>query len=186
MGSPLGPTFSDFYMCDLETRVLSNTELKPSTYFRYVDDIYVVVRSEEHPIEIKNEMQNNSILQFTYELSLNRTIPFLDVQISVKDGDEYVTKVYRKTTDLGKCINPQVECPERYKLGAVRAYLNREFQVCSSQEVIDTEIIKTKQILINSGFSNRAMDKEIARMRTNNESDINVINNINIFYKNQM
>ena len=57
-------------------------------------------------------MENNSVLQFTYELSVNTTIPFLDVQVSVKDGDEYVTKVYRKTTDLGKCINPQGEFSE--------------------------------------------------------------------------
>ena len=89
-------------------------------------------------------MENNSVLQLTYELSVNRTIPFLDVQVSVKDGNEYVTKVYRKTTDLGKCINSQGEFPELYKLGAVRAYLHRAFLVCSSQEDINTEIIKTK------------------------------------------
>ena len=38
--------------------------------------------------------------------------------------------------------------------------------------------MNTKQILINNGFNNRFIDKEIALMRTSNDSDINVINNI--------
>ena len=67
MGSPLGPTFSNFYMCDLENRVLSNADLKRSTYCRYVDDIYVVVRNEEHLIEIKNEMENNILRSSVYK-----------------------------------------------------------------------------------------------------------------------
>ena len=62
----------------------------------------------------------------------------------------------------------------------------RAFQVCSAQEAIDTEITNTKQVLINNFFTNRVIDKEIARMRTNDDSDINVVNNLKIFYKNQM
>ncbi|XP_076029861.1 uncharacterized protein LOC143018389 [Oratosquilla oratoria] len=41
MGSPLGCTFADFYMCHLENKVLQNPELRPFTYCRYVDDIFV-------------------------------------------------------------------------------------------------------------------------------------------------
>ena len=85
---------------------------------------------------IKKWNGENSVLQFAYELIVNRTIPFLDVLVSVNDGDEYVTKVYTKTTDFGKCINPQGKCSERYKQGAVRAYLKRTYRVCSSQEDI--------------------------------------------------
>ena len=44
MGSPLGPTFAEFYMCDLENRVLLSDRLKPNFYAWYVDDIFVVVR----------------------------------------------------------------------------------------------------------------------------------------------
>ena len=60
------------------------------------------------------------------------------------EGDECVIKVNRKPTDRGKCINSQGECPERTKLGAVHAYLQRTFQVSSSQDNINTEIMNTK------------------------------------------
>ena len=36
MGSPLGPTFANFYMADLENRVLSIPGLKPNIYCRFV------------------------------------------------------------------------------------------------------------------------------------------------------
>ena len=40
MGSPLGPTFADFYMANLENKAMnSNLFYIPSFYKRYVDDI---------------------------------------------------------------------------------------------------------------------------------------------------
>ena len=100
MGSPLGVTFANFYMCDVENRVLLNQDNIPKIYCRYVDDIFVVVRDEAHLIHIKTEMERHSVLNFTYELSVNNKIPFLDI---VEEGqtDKYVTSVYRKPTDAG-------------------------------------------------------------------------------------
>ena len=40
MGSPLGPTFANFYMGHLEQMILSNDNDPPSIYTRYVDDIF--------------------------------------------------------------------------------------------------------------------------------------------------
>ena len=39
MGSPLGPTFANYYMGDLESKTLTNIENPPLIYCRYVDDI---------------------------------------------------------------------------------------------------------------------------------------------------
>ena len=44
MSSPLAPTFAEFYMCNLENQLLTNN--KPDVYSRYVEDIYVVIDSE--------------------------------------------------------------------------------------------------------------------------------------------
>ena len=43
MGSPLGPTFANFYIGNLEELIFSDINIKPSIYWRYVDDIFVVV-----------------------------------------------------------------------------------------------------------------------------------------------
>ena len=44
-------------MGNLEKSVLSDQNIKPNTYCRYVDDIFVVVRNEEHLQQLKKRMQ---------------------------------------------------------------------------------------------------------------------------------
>ena len=55
-------------------------------------------------------MQSSSVLSFTYEISVNGKIPFLDVNIKTQDG-QFVSDVYRKTTNDGKLLNAKSECP---------------------------------------------------------------------------
>ncbi|XP_076057202.1 uncharacterized protein LOC143034738 [Oratosquilla oratoria] len=117
MGSPLGCTFADFYMCHLENKVLQNPELRPFTYCRYVDDIFVEARN---------------------------------ILISSED-DQYQTTVYRKKTDIGRCLNAASECPKRYKLSVIRAYLRRAFRNCSLDEDLEVTWFLISGLLIWAG-----------------------------------
>ena len=49
MGSPLGPTFANFYMGKLENCIFQNQN-KPNIYARYVDDIFLEIQSEQQLI----------------------------------------------------------------------------------------------------------------------------------------
>ncbi|XP_025996818.2 uncharacterized protein LOC105198378 [Solenopsis invicta] len=42
MGSPVSPIIANIFMEHLEDKILKNAPLKPSTWFRYVDDIFVI------------------------------------------------------------------------------------------------------------------------------------------------
>ena len=53
MGSPLGPTFANFYMAKLENQILSKIDTPPHIYCRYVDDILVMIDSEEQLIKLR-------------------------------------------------------------------------------------------------------------------------------------
>ena len=76
MGSPLGCTIANFYMCDLENRVLQSSLNKPLIYARYVDDIYVVVRDEDELEALKERLKGESILNLTKELSIKTSCLF--------------------------------------------------------------------------------------------------------------
>ena len=76
MGSPLGPTFANFYMGNIENTVLEKTE-KPSIYVRYVDDIFLQIRNETELKNLRKIFEENSVLKFTYELNVNSKLPFL-------------------------------------------------------------------------------------------------------------
>ena len=68
MGSPLGPTFSNFYMCNLENNVLINQCIKQKFYCRYVDDIFLIINSHDNILNIKSKFEANSVLKFTYKI----------------------------------------------------------------------------------------------------------------------
>ena len=43
MGSPLGPTLANFFMANLETKLMNKLQTpKPKLYLRYVDDIFAI------------------------------------------------------------------------------------------------------------------------------------------------
>ena len=144
MGCPLGPTFAEYYMCEIENRVLSDEHIKPELYCRYVDDIFVVVRDEEQLENLRLAFEMNSVLKFTYELGQNRTLPFLDIVVQAKNNS-FVTKVYRKPTDAGRVLNAASKCPERYKRSAIRALIQQALKTYSSENDLNTELRNCKK-----------------------------------------
>ena len=50
IGSPLGPTLANIFMCHLEKVFLKSfpEDQLPLIYKRYVDDVFLVFRSEDH------------------------------------------------------------------------------------------------------------------------------------------
>ena len=131
MGSPLGVLFAESYMSHIEARALDSVRERPHIYCRYVDDIFVDVESVDHLNKIIKKLEANSVLKFTFELSVQNRLPFLDVMVS-QDGTKFATSVYRKPTDAGKCLNGKSECPSRYKTSVIRAFIRRAVKNCSS------------------------------------------------------
>ncbi|XP_076045799.1 uncharacterized protein LOC143028042 [Oratosquilla oratoria] len=86
MSLPLGSPFTDYCMCSLDNTVLQDPGLKPVTYCRCVDEIFIEIRSESHLIDIKLAMETASVLHFTYELNIYNKIPFLDILIHSQDN----------------------------------------------------------------------------------------------------
>ena len=95
----------------------------------------------------------------------------------------YETTVFRKPSDTGKCLNPQGECPDRYKRSDIRAYLHRAHKTCSSDHLLLQETLRIKQILINNGFTNTDVDREISKFQVKPISDEQ---NLKVFYEDQM
>ena len=62
MGSPLGVTFANFYMCDLKIKLIDEKpHLKPHIYCRY-SDIFVVTHNMTQIEDLKTTLLNNSVL----------------------------------------------------------------------------------------------------------------------------
>ena len=134
-------------------------------------------------------MERGSVLRFTFELSIQQKIPFLDVYINGSSG-RYQTCVYKKVTDAGKCLNARSECPERYKSGVVLALLHRAFKISSDWTLFNIEVMRIKQVLINNGYSNQVFDTHLRSFLTKHHQPAPSINSTGtnhlVFYCNQM
>ncbi|XP_064106896.1 uncharacterized protein LOC135215872 [Macrobrachium nipponense] len=159
IGSPLGVLFANFYMGTVEERIFSNIR-KPRKYARYIDNIFVQAEDEEEVEAVRRMFQHCSSLNYTVEFSNEGQLPFLDVLIS-KTDDGLKTSVYTKQTNLGLCLNGDSECPARFKNTTVRAYIRRALTHCSSWQDTHKELDRVTQMLVNNGYPNRLVDKEV-------------------------
>ena len=161
MGSALGPTFANFYMCHLENKVLKDNRIpKPLLYIRYVDDICVVVNNFECLVMLKQALEDNSVLKFTFETEVKKFMPFLDVLIT-RNGTKFETSVFVKETNHGDCLNYESICPDRYKTGVVKSMLHRAFHISSSWHRFSCEVDRIKQLLTNINFPMAVIDEMI-------------------------
>ena len=188
MGSPLGPTFANFYMGELESNVLENHCQKPLIYVRYVDDIFVLVKNEEELIHLKQIFQEQSVLNFTYEIGVEGKLPFLDITVN-NNGSKFETSVYHKPTDQGKCLNYDSECPEKYKISVITNYINRAYRISDSWHNFHQEISHVRQILVNNNYPNALFDSQLKKFLDKKQSIKEPIESkhlIPIYYESQM
>ena len=70
MGSPFGPTISEFYMSPNQNKIFKTIITKPKIYVRYVDDIFVATHSHSEINKLKQTLEKNFVLNFITELTL--------------------------------------------------------------------------------------------------------------------
>ena len=138
-------------MTAVKERVFQDNE-KPTIYARYIDDIFFTTKDEEDLKKLQEAFQRNSVLKFTIEKSENHKIPFLDTMVQ-KEGNGFITSVYTKPTNIGRCLNARGECPEAYKRSVISAYVNRALTHCSTWRLIHAELDRIRQLLTNNGYN---------------------------------
>ena len=172
-------------MTHLENQLLES-DLKPKLYVRYVDDILILTDNNDKVLKLKNAFENNSVLSFSCEFSQDKKLPFLDVLIDI-NSDKFVTSPYKKpSSENSPLLNFESECPERYKIAVIKNLINRANSISSSSSILHKALCGIKQTLINNGYPNHIVDKQIslALNNSNNNKD-NDKETINLFYCSQ-
>ena len=151
MGSPLGPSLANAFLCHHETKWLNDCpeKFKPEFYKRYVDDIFVLFKRPDHIkpfVEYMNSKHKN--IKFFFETEKDGKMPFLDVNVFRENGT-FVTNVYRKETFTGYF--------NIYKFGLVYTLLHRCFCLVSGMSKFHFEIEKLKEILLSNEYSNNLL-----------------------------
>ena len=154
MGSPLGPTLANAFMCHMEREWLSKCpiDFKPLFYRRYVDDTFLIFKSSSH-IELFLEYLNSrhQNIKFTHENEINSQLPFLDMCIK-RDGNKFHTSIYRKPTYTGLLSKYDSFTPILYKTNLVSTLTYRAHKLCSNYFNVHIDLTFITKILRSNGY----------------------------------
>ena len=129
MGSPLGPTLANIFLCYHETTWLKNCpkSFKPVYYKRYVDDIFVLFEKPKQVsrfVKYMNKRHKN--IKFSFETEKDNSFSFLDVKIC-RETDKFTTIVFRKDTFSGVYTNFSSFVALKHKFGLAYTVPHRSF-----------------------------------------------------------
>ena len=139
MGSPLGPTLANVFLCYHEKIWLQNctSEFKPVAYRMCVDDTFLLFRSRYHIEKFRNYLNHqHENIRFTSAIKIENSISFLDIKIS-RSNNKSTTAVYRKPTSSGAFTNFGRFIPKSYKYNSPFTFLHRAFKLCSNFELFN-------------------------------------------------
>ena len=105
MSSPISPILADIVMQDLEHKVIDNLDFHLHTYYRYVDDTFLVIPDNKIDYVLQKFNSYHPRLKFTHEIESYNSISFLNIKIIKCKYGTILTDWHRKDTYSGRFIN---------------------------------------------------------------------------------
>ena len=160
MGSPLGPTLANVFLCHKEEEWLKKCpeKFKPVYYKRYMDDTFLLFRSKQNiKMFFRYINSRHKNMSFTLEEESDIKLPFLDILV-IRDNI-LTTNIYRKPTFSGLYSNFHSFLPEKYKSGLMYTLLFRIYTICSDRSKIYTEIGNLRKFMRKNDYPSYFLDK---------------------------
>lgn len=179
MGSPLSPVAANLYMESYERRALDTAQLKPSIWYRYVDDVWAVwphgAETLTSFLDHLNGVHPN--IKFTMEVEKDGSLPFLDVMTTRKPDGTLGHAVYRKPTHTNRYLNAGSYHHPAQKYGVLNTLVNRAINISDDDSWGKEKHVLTK-VLRQNGFTktqiNRAFSKQLGRSNSNQRRDLRI------------
>ena len=100
MGTSVAPNYANLFMDRFETKALEGYHLKPLTWLRFIDDIFMIWTHGEDSLKefitYLNSLHHS--IKFTHEFS-RTSINFLDTTVKFGENRELITTLFNKPTD---------------------------------------------------------------------------------------
>lgn len=162
MGNPLSPLLAEVFMSSLEID-LKRRNLLPRIWYRYVDDVFAVVKRDEIDNILRIINSQFDSINFTYEREENNELPFLDLLVSRKENKSIDFAVYRKSTTTNRYITSDSFCPIQHKLAAFHSMVHRMCKLPLSVTNYLNEYQHLKKVANINGYNDCMIDNLIAK-----------------------
>ena len=154
MGTSLGPTLANIWMCYLEEEFFVKSKLYPKFYRRYVDDTFCLFDNEKSAMDFLEFINKLDIsTKFDIEIESGDKLGFLDTYVhrsSSMPFTEVSTKV--KATDRGLFYAYDSFVPASYKVSLIKCLIYRVYTIASSYQIFHRDLSKLKDKFTSNGF----------------------------------
>lgn len=123
MGNPLSPFLSELFMANLEN-ILEKRDLLPKRWWRYVDDVFSIIKKESLPEILRAINGIHRDIKFTHEEEKDSKLSFLDILI-VRESSNFVFEIYRKPTNTMRVIPRTSNHSYQHKMAAFHHMIHR-------------------------------------------------------------
>ena len=151
-------------MANLESDFLNSCLLKPHTWLRYIDDIFMIWT--HGPLELQNfitKLNNfHDTIKFTHEIS-NHSIPFLDVQVTL-NNNMLETDLYCKPTDKHQYLLYTSSHPQHCKNSLPYSLALRLRRICSNDTSFRLRLKELQDFLTSRGFPIALIKKQFSKV----------------------
>ena len=165
IGTKFAPPYAIIFMADLEERTLKDIELRPSLWWRYVDDIFFIWEHGEDSLKQFIEILNachptiKSIAEWSKE-----EINFLDVNVKLRNR-QLETDLHIKPTDTHQFLDSKSCHPYRWKKSIPYSQTLRYNRICSDNKKFDQRCNELDKWLMERGYSERMVWTQMLKAR---------------------
>ena len=172
MGTCMAPSYANLFMAKLEQSLLSRpTTVKPSVWWRYIDDIFVIWNHGSEALKLFIDDLNTAhpTIKFTANWS-HKHISFLDTMILNRNGS-LSTDLYTKSTDTHQYLSATSCHPSHCKSSIPYSQALRIRRICSSNTDFKRHTDQLHSHLIHRGYDPSFTRKQINRAYSTNRRD---------------
>ena len=163
MGSPVSPIVANLCLEVIEELALAQAAIPPKTWFRFVDDVYSIIK--KHALTAFHGLLNSidPHIKFTVEEEHNGQLSFLDTLVA-RDNGFLITNVYRKPTHTDKYLDYTSHHDKNHKVSTALSLLYRAAILPNTNEGKQAENEHVIDALLTNGYP-RNFIREVERKR---------------------
>ena len=173
MGTRMAPNYAIIFMCYLESNMLNQSTLKPKTWLRFIDDIFMVWSHGIQALTLFMDMINSHhpTIKFTYEYN-KQEISFLDTIVYKTENNKLFTRACHKPTDNKQYLHFHSAHPRKQKEPVPYGLLIRSRRICSEDKHFEEEARNILQQLRHRKYPLDLLEKSYRKVSSMNRQDL--------------
>ena len=154
------PLFANLFLGTFEANALQNVPFNPHTWFRYIDDIFMIWTKGLDNLNIFIDYLNNIHPSIKFTSSHSSTnVSFLDVNVSLTNDGNISTDLYTKPTDKHQHLLYSSYHPLHAKKAIPFSLALHLRRICSTDETFNLRAAQLTTYLLKRGYKRNFVTK---------------------------